>query len=587
MRYFLYCRKSIEDEERQVLSLASQQEALHRSFGANDAVKIVETFEESKSAKTPGRPVFAQMMARIEAGEADGIVSWAPDRLARNSIDGGRVIYLLDTGTLRDLKFATYTFENNSQGKFMLSIMFGQSKYYSDALSENVKRGNRSKLERGWRPNRAPLGYLNDPVTKTILPDPIHFPLVRRMFEMLLSETHSPRQIALTARDEWCLRTPTRKRSGGQPIALGTLYRIFGNAFYAGTIPWNGEQYLGAHTPIVTPDEFARVQTLLKRNGQPRPQKHKFAFTGLIRCGRCAMMVTAENKTNRYGRRYTYYHCTRRGLADRCREPSLDGNAMGHAFTDFLTSLTIAPEIERWVWDRLRSQLDDAETADDAAKASREAARASLNAQMKELTGLRLRGLLGDEEFAAERTRLQTEQAALQLATNDSSVDRFELFRNVVSFSNYATEWFSDADPDTQRFVVKIAGSNFTLAAKKLSGEAVKPFRIAPKIDDVRTLCGVVDDVRTFAEVEGAALLRDIYAALDSPHAAILLQNLKLLHRQMGVEPALDENGLQPSAGTARSTVLRSPARHRGQSVHPRPEGTARQTRPARLRKAA
>ena len=73
-------------------------------------------------------------------------------RLARNSIDGGQIIYLLDRGSLKDLKFATQSFENNPQGKFMLSITFGYSKYYVDALSENVKRGNRAKVERGWRP---------------------------------------------------------------------------------------------------------------------------------------------------------------------------------------------------------------------------------------------------------------------------------------------------------------------------------------------------------------------------------------------------------------------------------------------------
>jgi hypothetical protein len=161
-------------------------------------------------------------------------VAWAPDRLARNSIDGGQIVYLLDCGVLRDLKFSTYTFENNSQGKFMLSIMFGQSKYYSDALSENVKRGNQTKLEKGWRPNHAPLGYLNCPVTRTILPDPIHFSLVRRIFELFLSGAFSPRQIATMARDEWGFLTPRKRRSGGKPLVLGTVYKMLGNRFTMG-----------------------------------------------------------------------------------------------------------------------------------------------------------------------------------------------------------------------------------------------------------------------------------------------------------------------------------------------------------------
>src|ERR1043165_1692663 len=114
MRYFIYCRKSLEADDRQILSIESQRAELARAFGAEPCIDIIDTIQESFSAKAPGRPLFNSMLSRIERGEADGIISWAPDRLARNSIDGGRLVYLLDTGVLRDLKFSTYTFENNS-----------------------------------------------------------------------------------------------------------------------------------------------------------------------------------------------------------------------------------------------------------------------------------------------------------------------------------------------------------------------------------------------------------------------------------------------------------------------------------------
>src|SRR3546814_20531020 len=101
------------------------------------------------------------MLRRIERGDAEGIIAWHPDRLARNSVDGGRIVYLLDRGALRDLEFATFTFENNPQGKFMHSIIFGYSKYYVASLSENVTRGHRQKDATGWRPPMAPLRYRN------------------------------------------------------------------------------------------------------------------------------------------------------------------------------------------------------------------------------------------------------------------------------------------------------------------------------------------------------------------------------------------------------------------------------------------
>lgn len=154
-----------------------------REFAAREGVNIVTELIEKKSAKTPGRPVFNAMLDRIEAGEASGILAWHPDRLARNSVDGGRIIYLLDTDKIRHLKFPTFRFEADPQGKFMLSIMFGQSKYYVDSLSENTKRGLREKIRRGEYPGMAPFGYLNDYRTKKIIIDRERALLVKGAFE--------------------------------------------------------------------------------------------------------------------------------------------------------------------------------------------------------------------------------------------------------------------------------------------------------------------------------------------------------------------------------------------------------------------
>jgi hypothetical protein len=130
--YFLYARKSTDVEDKQILSIDAQINEL-REFAERERLNIVAELVEKQSAKTPGRAVFNAMMERIENGEATGILAWHADRLARNSVDGGKIIYLLDTGKIKSLKFPRSWFENTPQGKLMLHNDFGFSKYYEQA----------------------------------------------------------------------------------------------------------------------------------------------------------------------------------------------------------------------------------------------------------------------------------------------------------------------------------------------------------------------------------------------------------------------------------------------------------------------
>ena len=161
MKFFIYARKSTEDEARQVLSIDAQLDEL-RMLASKERLDVAHEYLEAQTAKEPGRPIFNEMMQTLEKGTAQAILAWHPDRLARNSIDGGRIIYDLDTGKLTALKFPTFWFENTPQGKFILQVAFGQSKYYVDNLSENIKRGIRKKLRDGIYPNMPPPGYVND-----------------------------------------------------------------------------------------------------------------------------------------------------------------------------------------------------------------------------------------------------------------------------------------------------------------------------------------------------------------------------------------------------------------------------------------
>jgi site-specific DNA recombinase len=532
MRYFLYCRKSSETEDRQVQSLESQQRELMRRFGGADAIEIVEILEESKSAQSLGRPVFNAMMARIEKGEARGIIAWAPDRLARNSMDGGRIIYSLDQGVLRDLKFATYTYENNSQGKFMLSVMFGQSKYYSDALGENVLRGNRTKIENGWRPNLAPIGYLNDRNTRTIVRDPVHFPLIRRLFDYMLTGSHTPRQLAFIARDEWHFRTPVRRKIGGVPLCMSSLYKILSNPFYAGLIVWNGQTSPGKHEAVVTPDEFDRVRRLLQQPSRIRPKTYVFPFTGLIHCGACGRILTAEHKRNRQGHRYIYYHCTKSRLGNRCLEPSIEAHDLDRQIATHLQSIILPEVFTTWLSKALKADHAIDTELSGAVRASLEAALGAVRNQLSELTDLRLRGLLDDAEFIERRRTLQEKALKLQAKVDapDVSGKSIEPFFDLIWASNQAVDLYRDADDATKRIIVKTVLSNPLLRGKKLNVQAAKPFVELSKTSASTSLLAGVKEDRNLHPSQVKKIVAELNAAFDAlPDRAEFEWSLSLL----------------------------------------------------------
>ncbi len=119
-KYFAYVRKSTEGDERQALSIESQKDKVKE---IHPNLNIVDVLEEKHSAFKPyNRPVFEDMIKRIRKGEARGIIAWHPDRLSRNEIDASTITYLIRTGVIHDLKFASYNFDNSPEGIMMLQL---------------------------------------------------------------------------------------------------------------------------------------------------------------------------------------------------------------------------------------------------------------------------------------------------------------------------------------------------------------------------------------------------------------------------------------------------------------------------------
>jgi len=306
-KYFLYARKSTEEDDKQIMSIEAQLFEL-REFARKENLEILEEFQESKSAKTPGRIVFGEMMAKIEQMGNVGILAWHPDRLARNSIDGGRVIYAVDQKNIVSLRFPTFWFEPTPQGLFMLQVAFGQSKYYSDNLSQNVKRGMRQKIRRGEWLTKAPLGYFNNRQTRNIEPHPTRSKVITLAFEEYAKTNHGLVSLA----DFLSLRGITTNK--GTPLGKASIKRMLENRAYLGFIKYHDEWFEGSFAPIISPKLFEAVQKVLVTKNRPRKRKanHNFPFVGLFRCGECGSMFTAQWATGKSGGRYRYYRCTKK-----------------------------------------------------------------------------------------------------------------------------------------------------------------------------------------------------------------------------------------------------------------------------------
>ena len=369
LTYFLYVRKSTDVEDKQVLSVAAQITEL-KEFATRMGIYIVDVIIEKETAKKPGRKKFNKILERIETGEANGILAWMPDRLSRNSIDSGKIIYMLDQNILLDLKFPHFWFENTPQGKYMLANEFNASKQYVDNLSLNTKRGLRQMVRDGRYPRGAPLGYYNDMRSKTIKIDRKTAPIVRQAFELYARGDKRLDEIAdfLFTHGIHTKKGMVRgkKTTGNKPHSRTRVARMLANPFYYGHFRYLGEVHEGKHKGIISKQLFDQVQTVLERRGKTaRKINEPLPLCGLVHCS-CGMMFTAETRIKRQKNGnvhvYVYYRCTRKSKTVVCREPHIRTEELDKQ----LSALLLCYAMPASCADKLRELIDKDEESEKA-----------------------------------------------------------------------------------------------------------------------------------------------------------------------------------------------------------------------------
>lgn len=315
MRYCLYARKSTESEERQVLSIDSQIKEM-LLLAERENLKVITIKRESHSAKETGtRPIFNEIIEDLKQRKFNGILTWAPDRISRNAGDLGKIVDLMDSGLLQEIRTFGQRFSNNPNEKFLLMILGSQAKLENDNRGINVKRGLRTRVEMGLWPGMAPVGYLNQKLMDKkcqIIQDPERAPIVKQMFEKVAYEKWSGRKVYTWLKFELNFKTV-----GKHNMALGGLHRMLVNPIYYGVFEYpkkSGNWYQGKHEPIITKELFDKTVQQLKRDNIQRQSK-EFAYTKLMVCGLCGSMISAEEKYKQLKdgttAKYIYYGCGR------------------------------------------------------------------------------------------------------------------------------------------------------------------------------------------------------------------------------------------------------------------------------------
>ncbi|KKQ53647.1 MAG: Recombinase [Parcubacteria group bacterium GW2011_GWA2_38_13] len=470
MKYFIYARKSTEEDDRQILSIEAQLVEL-KEFAVKEKLEIVASHSEAKTAKEPGRTKFAEMLQQIEKGKAGGILSWHPDRLARNSVDGGKIIHMIDRGLIKSLKFPTFWFEPTPQGLFMLNIAFGQSKYFVDNLRENVKRGLRQKIRNGVWPSWAPIGYLNNPKTRLIDVDPEKTPKVQKLFELYATGNYT-----LHSLTNWSKKNSLQGNLGRE-ISISNFQKILQNIFYIGLMKYKGEIFEGKHEPLISKKLFDKCQEVMKKRGRTHETKmNQFAFLGFLKCASCGASITAEKQKG-----HNYYRCTKK--KGPCQEKHyLREEQLTEQIKTHLQKVSLSSQDTEEILSELIQEEATAKEQTSISVQNLKDEQVKIEKQLEKILDVYLDEAISKEEYTSRKQKILTQKLELQEKIRDfeqKGLSWLEPAREFVLSLNQATKILETENKQEMVPFLKSIGSNHFLQNRQLIFGFKKPYDLA------------------------------------------------------------------------------------------------------------
>jgi DNA invertase Pin-like site-specific DNA recombinase len=476
IKYIAYIRKSTDEEKRQVTSLDAQRREL-RDFAKRDRLGVVDTIEESRTAKEPGRPLFNRMLDRIERGEANGIIVWDVDRLYRNPVDEGRVRWMLQRGIIASIRTPTRSYFPADAG-LLIAVEGGRATDFIIHHKRDVARGVREKLLRGEWPGQKPVGYIYDHRLRNIVPDKKRAKIVETIFQEVSGGRYS-----LLAVSDRLAQFGIRNKSGKQ-WSKSQIHGFLTNRLYTGVMVWSGETFEGKYKPIVSPELFKKVQDALKIRSKPRKVRngHNFPFCGLFRCT-CGSMISAQWAKG-HGGLYRYYRCTRKTGV--CSEPYTQEKSVADQCLEMMKPLAISPEQANFV----RALIDE-ETQKDSQSLETESAEMTdkISAVQKKLNRLTqgfLDELIDEESYQASKSDLVIEKTGLKREKERLHRTRSSFWnepaKEVINVMEMAGKMQTEKSPQEISRLVHKVGTNRLLSRKTVTFSFAEPYDFIPSL---------------------------------------------------------------------------------------------------------
>lgn len=421
MNGVIYCRVS-DPGQIEGTSLESQQLACEE-YARQHKISISRTFiEEGESAKFADRTQLLELIdfCQKKKNQVQALLVWKVDRFARNATDHFGIKAMLHKAGVR-IYSVTEPINPDPEGQLMEGVLAVIAQYDNDIRARRTVQGMATKLRHGIFPWRPPLGYRTptlkgDKKLNPDEPDQPLFGILQKAWKEFAAGAYTKADIRRLM-ISWGVQSYLK-----HPLRPQNIDYLFRNRYYAGilTDPWTGEEFEGRHVPMVSKEDFAKVQVIISKRSRSIPHqkcRDEFPLRGLLRCPNCQRLLTASFSRGRGGR-YPYYHCQNRECADRNR--SLAAGTIHEEFEHLLSGLSRHADSFTRLEFFLNQSAKDRQNLDRVRQDKITMKLEQLNRQNQELIRIKTQGLITDEEFLAQKRDLQDRRAALEASAETS-----------------------------------------------------------------------------------------------------------------------------------------------------------------------